>query len=123
MEVIVRNVLGIFLFFYLFLVDLCPPLLVGVLSDKEEDDREVRGKRRKTEVFLCIKQSLVLEVDMQHGRERCRLELDSLSRVDTSEAAWTKEVRRGREGYRKRWKERSSGRRSKRKMLNYTKND
>ncbi|KAF7657036.1 hypothetical protein LDENG_00032760 [Lucifuga dentata] len=71
-------------------VDLCPPLLVGVLSDKE-DDGEDQGLRRRGEVFLCVKRSLVLEVDMQRGRERCRLELDSLSQVDTTEAAWTRE--------------------------------
>uniref|UniRef100_UPI003AB0FC4F serine/threonine-protein kinase 11-interacting protein n=1 Tax=Centroberyx gerrardi TaxID=166262 RepID=UPI003AB0FC4F len=70
-------------------VDLCPPLLVGVLSDKEEEDGEGRGDRRRREVFLLVKQGLVLEVDMQRGQERCRLELDSLARVDATEAAWT----------------------------------
>ncbi|XP_069020138.1 serine/threonine-protein kinase 11-interacting protein isoform X2 [Embiotoca jacksoni] len=70
-------------------VDLCHPLLVGVLSDKEKQnsvDQEERKSGR--EVFLRIKQGLVLEVDMQSGRERCRLELDSLARVETTEAAW-----------------------------------
>ncbi|XP_010783732.1 serine/threonine-protein kinase 11-interacting protein [Notothenia coriiceps] len=73
-------------------VDLCHPLLVGVLSDKEEGDGEGQGERGKNrrEVFLCIKQGLVLEVDMQRGRERCRLELNSLARVETTEAAWTR---------------------------------
>ncbi|XP_039997864.1 serine/threonine-protein kinase 11-interacting protein isoform X2 [Xiphias gladius] len=72
-------------------VDLCHPLLVGVLSDKkEEDDNGQGGKGRKKEVFLCIKQGLVLEVDMQRGHVRCRLELDSLARVETTEAAWTR---------------------------------
>ncbi|XP_029373296.1 serine/threonine-protein kinase 11-interacting protein isoform X2 [Echeneis naucrates] len=72
-------------------VDLCHPLLVGVLSDKEkEGDESQEGKDRRKEVFLCIKQGLVLEVDMQHGRERCRLELDSLARVETTEASWTR---------------------------------
>uniref|UniRef100_A0A8C2XQ64 Serine/threonine-protein kinase 11-interacting protein n=1 Tax=Cyclopterus lumpus TaxID=8103 RepID=A0A8C2XQ64_CYCLU len=73
------------------LVDLCHPLLVGVLSDKEEEDVEGPGER--SEVFLRIKPGLVLEVDMQRGRERCRLELGSLARVESTEAAWT----RGRE--------------------------
>lgn len=76
-------------------MDLCHPLLVGILPDNEEDDvggaRDSSSLRR--EVFLCIKQGLVLEVDMKHGRERCRLELSSLARVDTTEAAWTRGVR------------------------------
>ncbi|XP_037552255.1 serine/threonine-protein kinase 11-interacting protein [Nematolebias whitei] len=68
-------------------VDLCHPILVGVLSDKEETDS--RGQERKrAEVFLCVKQGLVLEVDVQRGQERCRLELDSLVRVETTEVAW-----------------------------------
>ncbi|XP_041638092.1 serine/threonine-protein kinase 11-interacting protein isoform X2 [Cheilinus undulatus] len=73
-------------------VDLCHPLLVGVLSDKEEDDVADNGekKRRRREVFLCVKQGLMLEVDMQRGQERCRLELGSLARVETTEAAWTR---------------------------------
>ncbi|XP_051283900.1 serine/threonine-protein kinase 11-interacting protein isoform X2 [Dicentrarchus labrax] len=73
-------------------VDLCHPLLVGVLSDKEEEDGEDQGerRRRRKEVFLCIKQGLVLEVDMQRGQERCRLELGSLARVETTVAAWTR---------------------------------
>ncbi|KAM7365656.1 hypothetical protein PAMP_016571 [Pampus punctatissimus] len=75
-------------------VNLCLPLLVGVLSDKEEENyegqRETTRRRRRREVFLCIKQGLVLEVDMQSGREKWRLELDSLARVETTEAAWTR---------------------------------
>ncbi|XP_070711928.1 serine/threonine-protein kinase 11-interacting protein isoform X3 [Pempheris klunzingeri] len=73
-------------------VDLCHPLLVGVLSDKEEKDCESHGerKRRRREVFLRIKQGLVLEVDTQRGQEKCRLELGSLARVETTEAAWTR---------------------------------
>ena len=84
------------------LVDLCHPLLVGVLSEKEEEDGEGQSYKRSTrrEVFLCIKPGLVLEMDMKHGRERCRLELSSLARVETTEAAWTRGVRgrRRREG-------------------------
>ncbi|XP_078099700.1 serine/threonine-protein kinase 11-interacting protein isoform X2 [Sander vitreus] len=76
-------------------VDLCHPLLVGVLSDKEEEDGEGQGerrrrRRRRKEVFLRIKHGLVLEVDMQSGQERCRLELRSLARVESTEAAWTR---------------------------------
>lgn len=70
-------------------VDLCHPLLVGVLSDKEEGISEGQRKGRR-EVFLCIKKGLVLEVDMQCGQERCRLELDSLAKVETTEAAWAR---------------------------------
>ncbi|XP_032362495.1 serine/threonine-protein kinase 11-interacting protein isoform X2 [Etheostoma spectabile] len=73
-------------------VDLCHPLLVGVLSDKEEEDGEGQGekRRRRKEVFLRIKQGLALEVDTQSGQERCRLELRSLAWVETTEAAWTR---------------------------------
>nr|XP_046238382.1 serine/threonine-protein kinase 11-interacting protein isoform X4 [Scatophagus argus] len=73
-------------------VDLCHPLLVGILSDKEKEDSKGREERRsrKREVFLLIKQGLVLEVDVQHGRERCRLELGSLARVESTEAVWTR---------------------------------
>ncbi|XP_028987169.1 serine/threonine-protein kinase 11-interacting protein isoform X2 [Betta splendens] len=72
-------------------VDLCHPLLVAVLSDKEEFANGGPEAERKTrEVFLCIKQGLVLEVDVQRGSERCRLELDSLTRVETTEASWAR---------------------------------
>uniref|UniRef100_A0A669CBJ8 Serine/threonine-protein kinase 11-interacting protein n=1 Tax=Oreochromis niloticus TaxID=8128 RepID=A0A669CBJ8_ORENI len=72
-------------------VDLCHPLLVGVLSHKEEGLGEGQGQRKgRREVFLCIKKGLVLEMDMQCGQERCRLELDSLAKVETTEAAWTR---------------------------------
>ncbi|KAG7503586.1 hypothetical protein JOB18_041325 [Solea senegalensis] len=74
-------------------VDLCHPLLVGVLSEKEEEDSSDSGEekdRRRSEVFLRVKQGLVLEVDMQRGQERCRLELNSLARVETTEAAWNR---------------------------------
>ncbi|XP_013876160.1 serine/threonine-protein kinase 11-interacting protein isoform X2 [Austrofundulus limnaeus] len=70
-------------------VDLCHPLLVGVLSDKAGDSTGPDTTR--TEVFLRVKQGLVLEVDVQHGQERCRLELDSLARVETTEVAWTQQ--------------------------------
>lgn len=66
---------------------------MGVLSDKQEEcDGDQVGKGR-TSVFLCIKKGLMLEVDMQRGKERCRLELDSLARVETTEASWTCAVR------------------------------
>ncbi|KAI4831357.1 hypothetical protein KUCAC02_000903, partial [Chaenocephalus aceratus] len=52
---------------------------------KEEEEEEDLG------VDLCHPLlGLVLEVDMQRGRERCRLELNSLARVETTEAAWTR---------------------------------
>lgn len=77
-------------------MDLCHPLLVGILSEKEEDDFSEGEEVRRSEVFLRIKQGLVLEVDMQRGQERCRLELNSLARVETTEAAWSRLVRAGR---------------------------
>ncbi|XP_024144725.1 serine/threonine-protein kinase 11-interacting protein [Oryzias melastigma] len=67
-------------------VDLCHPLLVGVLPHHKE--RESPENRK--EVFLCVKQRLVLEVDVQSGRERSRLELDSLTRVETKEEQWNR---------------------------------
>lgn len=79
-------------------VDLCHPLLVGVLSDKEEDGEGHGGRSSRREVFLRVTQHLVLEVDTQRGRERCRLELGSLARVETTEAAWTRGVREERVG-------------------------
>lgn len=68
---------------------------MGVLSDKEEDDMEWTrdGSSTRREVFLCIKQGLVLEVDVQHGQERCRLDLSSLARLEATEAAWSRGVR------------------------------
>lgn len=90
------------IFFPLLSVDLCHPLLVGVLSDREEDGEGPAGSSssssRRREVFLRITQHLVLEVDTQRGRERCRLELGSLARVETTEAAWTRGVREERVG-------------------------
>lgn len=90
------------IFFPLLSVDLCHPLLVGVLSDREEDGEGPAGSSssssRRREVFLRITQHLVLEVDTQRGRERCRLELGSLARVGTTEAAWTRGVREERVG-------------------------
>ncbi|KAM4710642.1 serine/threonine-protein kinase 11-interacting protein isoform 2-T2 [Anableps anableps] len=71
-------------------VDLCHPLLVGVLPDNQEADSEGR-ERKRMEVFLRVKQGVLLEVDTQRGVERSRLELDSLARVQTTEAAWTRE--------------------------------
>ncbi|XP_012714356.2 serine/threonine-protein kinase 11-interacting protein isoform X1 [Fundulus heteroclitus] len=73
-------------------VDLCHPLLVGVLLNEEDVDGESQ-ERKTMEMFLRVKQGLLLEVDMQRGMERCRLELDSLARVETTEAVWTREDR------------------------------
>lgn len=91
------------LFLVFPLVDLFHPLLVGILSDKEEECDSEQVKRRR--VFLCLKQGLMLEVDMQRGKERCRLELDSLTRVETTEASWMRAVRRGSMGGERRIKE------------------
>ncbi|KAM9828882.1 serine/threonine-protein kinase 11-interacting protein isoform 1-T1 [Syngnathus typhle] len=70
-------------------VDQCLPLLVGVLPDKEEEDDQSQDEGR-TEVFLRVKQSHLLEVDMQSGQERCCLELDCLAKVEATQAAWTR---------------------------------
>ncbi|KAI4900844.1 hypothetical protein NFI96_018189 [Prochilodus magdalenae] len=63
-------------------VDLCRPMLVGVLSEDEE-----RGKASEP-LFLRVHQGHVLEVDMHQGRIRNRLELDSLQKVTASRATW-----------------------------------
>ncbi|XP_072539908.1 serine/threonine-protein kinase 11-interacting protein [Salminus brasiliensis] len=64
-------------------VDLCRPMLVGVLSEDEEPD----GKKASEPLFLRVRQGHVLEVDMHQGRVRKRLELDSLQQV--TQATWT----------------------------------
>ncbi|CAL8290024.1 unnamed protein product [Lota lota] len=78
-------------------VDLCHPLLVGVLSSddeeqEEEEDEESRRRRRQgKEVFLRVKQSLVVEVEVQRGMELRRLDLDSLTRVEVTQNSWRRE--------------------------------
>ncbi|XP_061534006.1 serine/threonine-protein kinase 11-interacting protein isoform X2 [Phycodurus eques] len=67
-------------------VDQCLPLLVGVLPDEEDEKSQDEGRK---EVFLRVKQDHLVEVDVQSGQERCRLELDCLVRVDATQAAWT----------------------------------
>ncbi|KAJ8247044.1 hypothetical protein GJAV_G00258140 [Gymnothorax javanicus] len=67
-------------------VDLCRPLLVGVLSEGEEDEEMKAGQGP---LFLRVKSAHALEVDMQSGRLLKKLELDSLLEVTTSQAAWT----------------------------------
>ncbi|XP_031414171.1 serine/threonine-protein kinase 11-interacting protein isoform X2 [Clupea harengus] len=65
-------------------VDLCLPLLVGVVSEDEEgEERKAPGP-----VFLRVRQGLLLEVDMQHGRVRRRVELDSLQHITSIRAPW-----------------------------------
>lgn len=73
-------------------VDQCLPLLVGVLPDKEDEDEKNQDEKRK-EVFLRVKLRHLLEVDVQSGQERCRLELDCLASVDATQAAWTHRVK------------------------------
>ncbi|XP_029942141.1 serine/threonine-protein kinase 11-interacting protein [Salarias fasciatus] len=81
-------------------VDLCHPLLAAVLPDGEEEEEEEAaagpGRRGGSgdghgKVFLRVKQGLLLELDVQRGRERRRLELDSLLRVERAEQAWSRE--------------------------------
>ncbi|KAJ8416709.1 hypothetical protein AAFF_G00325870 [Aldrovandia affinis] len=66
-------------------VDLCLPLLVGVLLEEEE---EQGAKRARCPLFLRVKPGHALEVDMQSGRVLARLELDSLQKVSPCQAAW-----------------------------------
>uniref|UniRef100_A0A674B741 Serine/threonine-protein kinase 11-interacting protein n=1 Tax=Salmo trutta TaxID=8032 RepID=A0A674B741_SALTR len=81
-------------------VDLCHPLLVGVLSSSsEEEEEEEEGLRSKNRaqcpVFLRVKPRHVLEVDMSRGQLQARLELDSLGRFTMSQVTWTeREVER-----------------------------
>lgn len=72
------------------------------MSDQEDVDGLGERRRRRREVFLCVKQRLLLEVDVQRGQERRRMELDSLTAVETSEAAWTRGVR-GRRRWNRNW--------------------
>ncbi|KAJ3584332.1 hypothetical protein NHX12_014828 [Muraenolepis orangiensis] len=89
-------------------VDLCHPLLVGVLpSDDEEEEQEEqqeeegveeetssrRSRSRGREVFLRVKQTLVVEVEVQRGKVLRRLDLDSLTRVEVTQNTWRREVR------------------------------
>uniref|UniRef100_A0A4W5LIL1 Serine/threonine-protein kinase 11-interacting protein n=1 Tax=Hucho hucho TaxID=62062 RepID=A0A4W5LIL1_9TELE len=79
-------------------VDLCHPLLVGVLSSSEEEEEEEglrRNNRAQCPVFLRVKPRHVLEVDMSRGQLQARLELDSLGRFTMSQVTWTeREVER-----------------------------
>uniref|UniRef100_A0A8C7CQW9 Serine/threonine-protein kinase 11-interacting protein n=1 Tax=Oncorhynchus kisutch TaxID=8019 RepID=A0A8C7CQW9_ONCKI len=77
-------------------VDLCHPLLVGVLSSSEEEEEGLRTKNRaQCPVFLRVKPRHVLEVDMSRGQLQARLELDSLGRFTMSQVTWTeREVER-----------------------------
>ncbi|CAL8282833.1 serine/threonine-protein kinase 11-interacting protein isoform X2 [Gadus morhua] len=78
-------------------VDLCPPLLVGVLSsgdeqqEEEEEEESSRSRSQGKEVFLRVKQSLMVEVEVQRGMEIRRLDLDSLSRVEVTQNSWRRE--------------------------------
>uniref|UniRef100_A0A8C7NG86 Serine/threonine-protein kinase 11-interacting protein n=1 Tax=Oncorhynchus mykiss TaxID=8022 RepID=A0A8C7NG86_ONCMY len=78
-------------------VDLCHPLLVGVLSSSEEEEEEGLRMRNRAQrpVFLRVKPRHVLEVDMSRGQLQARLELDSLGRFSMSQVTWTeREVER-----------------------------
>ncbi|XP_033899448.3 serine/threonine-protein kinase 11-interacting protein-like isoform X1 [Acipenser ruthenus] len=68
-------------------VDLCHPLVVGVVPDGEFP--ESGGSR----LFLRVKPRHAVEVDLQSARVLARLELDSLREVNTSQAAWREKGR------------------------------
>ncbi|XP_062853710.1 serine/threonine-protein kinase 11-interacting protein [Trichomycterus rosablanca] len=63
-------------------VDLCRPMLVGMLSENEEPD----GRKGSEPFFLRVNQTNILEVDMHQGRAKSRLELESLRQVTASQA-------------------------------------
>uniref|UniRef100_A0A3B4BQ35 Serine/threonine-protein kinase 11-interacting protein n=2 Tax=Pygocentrus nattereri TaxID=42514 RepID=A0A3B4BQ35_PYGNA len=65
-------------------VDLCRPMLVGVLSG----DEEPAGRKASEPFFLRVRQGHILEVDMHQGRVRNRVELDSLRQVTASQTTW-----------------------------------
>ncbi|KAG5261908.1 hypothetical protein AALO_G00289940 [Alosa alosa] len=67
-------------------VDLCLPLLVGVVSEDEDEDDETR--KAQGPVFLRVRQGLLLEVDMQRGSVRKRVELDSLQQITSTLQPW-----------------------------------
>ncbi|XP_073708377.1 serine/threonine-protein kinase 11-interacting protein [Garra rufa] len=68
-------------------VDLCRPMLVGLLLEDVERDR----KRASEPLFLRVRQGHLLEVDMHQGCVKTRVELDSLQDVVTTEATCTVE--------------------------------
>uniref|UniRef100_A0AAR2KJ03 Serine/threonine-protein kinase 11-interacting protein n=1 Tax=Pygocentrus nattereri TaxID=42514 RepID=A0AAR2KJ03_PYGNA len=70
-------------------VDLCRPMLVGVLSG----DEEPAGRKASEPFFLRVRQGHILEVDMHQGRVRNRVELDSLRQVTASQTTWLEKVR------------------------------
>lgn len=71
------------------IVDLCRPMLVGLLSEDVETNR----KSASEPLFLRVWQGHLLEVDMHQGCVKTRVELDSLRDVVTTEATCTVEVR------------------------------
>ncbi|CAM4622637.1 unnamed protein product [Leuciscus chuanchicus] len=68
-------------------VDLCRPMLVGLLSE----DVETNQKSASEPLFLRVWQGHLLEVDMHQGCVKTRVELDSLRDVLTTEATCTVE--------------------------------
>ncbi|XP_077055298.1 serine/threonine-protein kinase 11-interacting protein [Siphateles boraxobius] len=68
-------------------VDLCRPMLVGLLSEDVETNR----KRASEPLFLRVWQGHLLEVEMHQGCVKTRVELDSLRDVVTTEATCTVE--------------------------------
>uniref|UniRef100_A0A672KNF0 Serine/threonine-protein kinase 11-interacting protein n=1 Tax=Sinocyclocheilus grahami TaxID=75366 RepID=A0A672KNF0_SINGR len=68
-------------------VDLCRPMLVGLLLEDVERDQ----KRPSEPLFLRVRQGRLLEVDMHQGCVKKLVELDSLQDVMTTEATCTVE--------------------------------
>ncbi|MGH0114466.1 UNVERIFIED_CONTAM: hypothetical protein FKN15_017766 [Acipenser sinensis] len=68
-------------------VDLCHPLVVGVVPDGEFPESDC------SRLFLRVKPRHAVEVDLQSARVLARLELDSLREVNTSQATWREKGR------------------------------
>lgn len=66
-------------------VDLCRPVLVGLLSE----DLETYGNPVSEPLFLRVRQGHLLEVDMHQGCVKTRVELDSLQKVVETQTTCT----------------------------------
>lgn len=70
-------------------VDLCRPVLVGLLLEDVETDEKIVSEP----LFLRVRQCRLLEVDMHHGCVKTRVELDSLQNVVATQVTCTMKVR------------------------------
>lgn len=70
-------------------VDLCRPVLVGLLLEDVETDKKMASEP----LFLRVRQCHLLEVDMHQGCVKTRVELDSLQKVVATQVTCTIKVR------------------------------